>query len=162
MLEAILILNIIILIAVFLIVPIVIGTSQDLHSRKADSRKIREVHDYIYELKRRDLVQYHEAEIAEMKKHFEEGGGYFPDVELDGEYHSRREESVTEAEAVALVTKEARDALYHLDCKKHAYMAFRNGTDLKWSDGEMNWGYAGNGDWRYQTADMRMHESFDI
>lgn len=161
MLEAILILNIIILVAVFLMMPIVTATSQDLGSRKADSRKIREMHDYLYELMRRDLVQEQEAEIAKMKKHFEGGGGWYPDVEVDGEYHSRREESVTEAEAVAHVTKEAREAMYHLDCKKHAYMAFRNGTDREWSDGEKNWGYASNGDWRYQTADMRYHESRD-
>ena len=161
MVEAILILNIIILVAVLLMVPVVLGTSQDLNSRKADSRKIREVHNYVYELMRRELVQEQEAEIAEMKKHFEEGGGWYPDVEVDGEYHSRREESVTEAEAVAHVTKEAREAMYHLDCKKHAYMAFSNGTDLKWPDGESNLGWALSGDWRYQTADMRMHESFD-
>ena len=152
MVEAILILNIIILIAVLLMVPVVLGTSQDLNSRKADSRKIREVHNYVYELMRRELVQEQEAEIAEMKKHFEEGGGHHPDG---------GNTSVTQEEAIKSRVQDAREAMYELDCKKHAYMAFSNGTDLKWPDGESNLGWALSGDWRYQTADMRMHESFD-
>ena len=162
MLEAILILNIIILIAVFLMMPIVTATSQDLGSRKVDSRKIRETHDYIYELMRRDLVQEHEAEIAGMKKHFEEGGGYWPDFEEGyGSYVSgKEEESVTEAEAVEHAIKTARWHLYKLDCTKHNYLPFKEGADPKWTDGERNWGHSSN--WRLQTAAFNEHENRDI
>ena len=162
MVEAILILNIIILIAVFLMMPIVTATNQDLDKRKADSRKIRETHDYIYELMRRDLVQEHEAEIAGMKKHFEEGGGYWPDFEEGyGSYLSgEKEESVTEAEAVEHTIKTARWLLYKLDCTKHNYSPFKEGADPKWPDGERNWGHKSN--WRFQEADFNQHENRDI
>ncbi len=159
--EAILILNIIILAVVLLLVPIVTATSQDLDRRKADSRKIREMHDYIYELQRREIVQDHEAEIAGMKKRFEEGGGYWPDFEQGyGSYLSgEQEESVTEAEAVEHVIKTARRLLYKLDCKQHNYLDFKEGADPKWADGERNWGYTSN--WRLQNADSSQHESRD-
>ena len=150
MIEAILILNIIILVVVLLMVPIVSSTNQDLDSRKADSRKIREMHDHFYELKRRELVQEHEESIAELKQRFADGGGYYP---------NGGNTSATLEEAVKAYVQMAREAIYELDCKKHAYMAFNNGTVPKWPDGEENYGYTEN--WRWQIADGRYHESDD-
>lgn len=161
MVEAILILNIIILAVVLLLVPIVTATSRNLDSRKADSRMIREMHDYIYELQRREIVQEHEAEIAGMKKHFEEGGGYWPDFEEGyGSYLSgEEEESVTEAEAVEHVIKTARWHLYKLDCTQHNFLPFKEGADPKWPDGEWNSGHSSS--WRFHTAHPSEHESYD-
>ena len=161
MVEGILIFNIIILAVVLLLVPIVTAISRDLDSRKADSRMIREMHDYIYELQRREIVQEHEAEIVGMKKHFEEGGGYWPDFEEGyGSYPSgEEEESVTEAEAVEHVIKTARWHLYKLDCTKHNYLPFKEGADPKWPDGERNWGHTSS--WRFQGAHPSQHESYD-
>ena len=122
---------------------------------------IREMHDYIYELQRREIVQEHEAEIVGMKKHFEEGGGYWPDFEEGyGSYPSgEEEESVTEAEAVEHVIKTARWHLYKLDCTKHNYLPFKEGADPKWPDGERNWGHTSS--WRFQGAHPSQHESYD-
>ena len=162
MIEAILILNIIILAIVLLMVPVVIGTNQKLDKRKADSRKIRETHDYIYELMRRDLVKKYEAEIAGMKKHFEEGGGYLPDPEEGSgsyPYSGEGRESVTEAEAVEHTTKTARWLLYKLDCTKHNYLPFKEGADPKWPGWGRNWGH--KPDWRFQEAAFNRHENRD-
>lgn len=180
--EAILILNIIILVVVCLMVPIVTAMSQNLDDRKADSRKIREMHDYIYELKRRDLVQEHEENLAKELKEFNEWVEYDEsdyltrhpnfglralanyDEEDDGhdahvyarQVNQRKEQY---EEQHSFLIEQARDALYKLDCEKHNYLGFSEGTNLKWPDGEGNSGYSA--DWRFQRADGSAHESFD-
>lgn len=148
MIEAILILNIIILAVVLLMVPMVSGTTEE--NRKADSRKIREMHDHLYDLKWLELVQEHEADIAGLEQHFANGGGYYP---------NGGNTSATLEEAVKDYVQMARKAIYELECKKHAYTAFNSGTAPKWPDGEENYGYSEN--WRRQTADSRYHESSD-
>ena len=183
MVEAILILNIIILVAVFLMMPVVTGTSQYLNSRKADTRKIHEMHDYIYELKRRDLVQEHEEDLAKELKEFNELVEYDEEVYLtrypsfglramadydeDDDGHdahvyarqvNKRKEQYEEQRSFLIEI--AREDLYKLDCEKHNYMAFSDGYKECFDDGDKNRGY--NRNWRYQTADMTMHESRDI
>jgi hypothetical protein len=173
MLEAILILNIIILVVVFLMMPTVAGTSQYLNSRKADSRKIQKMFYYVYALKRIGLVQVHEEALAKELKEFSErtqseeeeykDGGYPYSWADDNDAHvyARRVNTTKEEyeEQRTFLIEMAREDLYKLDCEEHNYRVFSDGYKEYFDDGEKNRGY--DRDWRRQRADWASHESFD-
>ena len=185
MVEAILILNMIILVVVLLMVPTVLemsrevlDMSQNVSHMHTAPQMIREMHDYTYELKRRELVQEHEERFAkhlnELKEwaEFDESnyltrsGHAFANYDEDDDGHdahvyarqvNQREEEWDEQNSFLI--GRARWEIYDLACIQRGYSPRHPyGADPEWPDGEENFGY--HEDWRFQSVDSRYHKSY--